>query len=158
LKNKKHHILSFAFIILSAVLIIATSPSPNFVYINNRITFEFDDGYLFIKIKTTDNPNYYVMENRVQLNFVGRTEYQVLHNFSDDYGEIIGRNVFVNFPRESEFFDYEEPVFETFVDNTYFIIKIKRELIRFENIDWAYIRMFNQNIDSSLRTHTEVYR
>ena len=158
MKDKKYHALSFTFIVITAVLIIATSPHPNFTVIDNRVTFEFSDDYLLIKINTIDNPNYYIMEDSVQLNFVGRSEYQVLINFTNENGKIIGRNVSVNYPRESESVEYDVPVFETFVEDSYFIIKIRNELIRFENIDRAYIDMFNQSIDSSSRRYKEIYR
>lgn len=148
MKNKKH-ILSFFLIIIMIIFTVATTQPKNYKTIYNKITYEFDNDYLFIKIKTKDDPNYYIIENdEVQVNFEGMNKYQIFYNFLDDNGENLSRYVIVDYPNEPEIINYGDYVFETFVENNYFIIKIRKELLIYNNVKIIYIDFFNKNINN----------
>ena len=148
MKNKKHA-LSFFVIIIMIIFTVATTQPKNYKTIYNKITYEFDNDYLFIKIKTNDDPNYYIIENdEVQVNFEGMNKYQIFYNFLDDNGENLSRYVIVDYPNEPEIIIYGDYVFETFVENNFFIIKIRKELLIYNNVKIIYIDFFNKNINN----------
>lgn len=148
MKNKKH-ILSFFLIIIMIIFTVATTQPKNYKTIYNKITYEFDNDYLFIKIKTNDDPNYYIIENdEVQVNFEGMNKYQIFYNFLDDNGENLSRYVIVDYPNEPEIIIYGDYVFETFVENNFFIIKIRKELLIYNNVKIIYIDFFNKKINN----------
>jgi hypothetical protein len=148
MKNRKAHILSFILIILMIIFTVATSKSKNFETIYNKITYAFENEYLVIKIETKYDPNYYIIENNgIQVNFEGMNKYQMFLNELNDDGENLSRYVIVDYPNESEIIKYGDYVFETFADNKYFIIKIKKELLLYNNVKILYIDLFNKSIN-----------
>lgn len=125
MKNKKAHILSFILLILMTIFTIATSKPKDYETIYNKITYAFENEYLVIKIETKDDPSCYIIENdEVEVKFEGRNKYQCFWNYVNDNGENLSRYIIVDYPNESEVILYGDYVFETFVDNKYFIIKI----------------------------------
>ncbi|MDR1839856.1 MAG: hypothetical protein LBQ93_09790 [Treponema sp.] len=157
MKNKYSHVLSIILIIIMAFLTIATSPkTPSF---GNSLTIEYDDLYLYIKIKTNSDPNVYIIENnKIDIHFENKNEYQGLQNFVTDEGDNLSRSVIVNYPNEPEILSEGEFVFETFVEDDKFVIKIKKEIIKYGNIRIEYVYLENQTINYGSRERIEVYR
>jgi hypothetical protein len=146
---KKTHILSLVVIIVMAFFAIATSRPPDYKIIYDKVTHVFDGEYLFIKIDTNDDPEYYVVEDdAVQVNFEGIRKYQVFIN-EDAYGKNLSRHVIVDYPNESEVINCGEYVFETFVENNFFIIKIKKEYLISTHVKMLYVDLIN--------THSNAY-
>ena len=127
------HALSIMLVLFMALLTLATSQTePSF---KNSISIEYDDLYLYIKIKTNSDPNYYnINDNIIEIFFDNMNEHQVLQNFIDDNGNNLSRSVITgNVTSRSVIADYEkEPiilsegefVFENFVENDKFVVKI----------------------------------
>jgi hypothetical protein len=145
-----------------SVLAIATTPKPPRVF-ENSISYETRNEYFLIKIKTRINPNNYRLfglidwNSQFELSFENHEGSQIFKK--DESGEFITelygfnenekREVFMineSGERISEFQKVKngglkllekivmnEDDFGTFTENGYFIIKIKNELIRYEN-------------------------
>ncbi|MDR0320117.1 MAG: hypothetical protein LBI28_01305 [Treponema sp.] len=150
MKNKKAHILSFVLIIVMIFLAISTSRGPDYKMIDNKMTYSFDSEYLIIKIETNLDPRNYVIEhNCVQVNFVGTRKYQVLFNYGNAYGENLGRYVIVDYPNESEQINCSDYVFETLVEDRYFVIKINKKLLIYDDVEILYIDLIYINSQES---------
>ena len=161
MKRKKAHILSLLLIIIMMVFAVATAPisrprEPDYLFIHGQITYAIDDEYLVIKVNTTDDPNYYVVENGVvEVHFEDRNHPMVFINEISDNGENLSRYVIVAYPREVIM--YGDFVFETSVEDNLFVIKIKKEIIRYDNIKILYVSLINQNVDSMARERKEYH-
>ena len=124
------------------------------------ITYIYEDDYLYIKVKTINNPEIYRINNNFELHFHNISEYQIFINYleEDEFRANTGRYVIVNYPQESEFADFEHFIFESYTENEFIVIKINTEYILFENIDYAEVRLFNQNVDPNAQGYEEIYR
>lgn len=155
MKHKQSHILSFLLIILMIVFTIATTIAPN--YIQNRISYENHDGYFLIKIETIQPPSAYHMYN-FQLVFDGRDERQTfLKTDHENNFRIILYN------KEAEIIEdnlIDELIFETFIENDLYIIKIEEELLKYIKYDnWKVSSITFRNEKSpGKRTKTDVYK
>ena len=149
METKKKHLWSFFIVFLMIIFTVATSKPNDYKTIYNKITYMIENEYLIIRIETKDAPNYYIIENDgVQVNFEGKNKYQMFWNSVDEDGENSSRYVIVDYPNESEIIKYGDYVFETFVDNKYFLIKIKKELLIYDNVKILYIDLFNKKINN----------
>jgi hypothetical protein len=147
MKNRNAHILSFIIIILMMFFTVATSKPRDYETIYNKISYGFDNDYLIIRIETKDDPSYYfIEENDVQVNFAGMNIYQVFYNYIDKNNENQSKYVIVDYPKESIEIEHDDFVFETYVEDIYFFIRIKRELLLYDNVKIIYINLFNENI------------
>jgi hypothetical protein len=160
MKNKKAHILSLILIILMIFFTVATS-KVDYVVIRNKITYEFDNEYLLIKIETDDDPNYYKLEHDcVDIMFEGSDVSQSFLNIINEDGENLSEYL-INYPYpiKSTRVAFNDYVFEIFVENKYFIIKIKKELLinKHDNIKLGYIVLINGNENSKRKYEKERY-
>ena len=69
------------------------------------------------------------------------TRYQY---FINDIDEQQRRIVIVNWPQESEVIYYDDYVFETFVEDKYYLIKIKKELLIYDNVEILNIKLLKR--------------
>jgi hypothetical protein len=150
------------------VLTIATSQSrPNF---KNRIKIEYDDLYVYIKIKTKLDPNFYKVEDgTIKIFFENKREYQILQNYLDDKGNNLSRSIisyeFVNLGKAAIAEYDKEPlilsegnfVFENFVEDDKFVIKIKKEIIMYDNIIIENVNLVYENFNDKIKSRSEGY-
>jgi hypothetical protein len=159
MKNKKEHILSLVLIILMIFFTVATS-KVDYVVIRNKITCEFDNEYLFIKIETDDDPNYYELEGHcIDIMFEDSDISQSFYNIINEDGENISA-YFINYSWPiSKKVIVNDYVFETLTENKYFIIKIKKDFIvnKHDNIKLGHIALINGNENSKKRYAKERY-
>ena len=128
------------------IFAVATSRPGNYEKIYGRVSYFFNDDYLIVQINTAENPENYILErDSFYVYFEDRNEYQIFINEINDTGENISRYVIVDYPNESEIIPYGGFVFETSVLDEFFVIKVKKELIRFENVYLKYIILINKN-------------
>jgi len=143
--NKLRHVLSIIFILFTAVLAVATSKSkPTF---ENRLSYEIIGEYLVIKIKTVSEPENYELEdygsgNGFFLNFKRRRELQRFIKYADYYETHI--ELSKSNDRNTEKIPLEEQVFETFCEGEYFIVKVKKEYIRYDNVEITRFYLYNK--------------
>jgi hypothetical protein len=154
MKYKKKHIFSFLLIILLIIFTVATHCQTTGRIINyneNLMTCEIDNQYLFIKINTINDPNNYnVASYGIELTFQDRDAIQGFDNFVNDNGENISEYGIIEWNRgvrKEERFKYGEFVFETFIEDNIYAIKIKKEIIRFNIIRMVRIELIYQYED-----------
>ena len=145
MKNRLSHILSIILILFMVILTVATS----YWEYHESLSYEFDDEYLIIKINTQRNPNDYVVyENIIYIHFKDKHEYQKFWNFIDDDGENLSMSAIIDHSKDPEIVEIiieGEFVFETFVEDGFFIIKIERDILKYEDIKILEIYLYNQD-------------
>jgi hypothetical protein len=170
MRDKKKHILTlmlFLFLILSTV---ATSRPPPYVWLENRTTCKTDDEYLFIIINTRRKAENYVVAKYfryrylteedleeiypVSLFFDGQVGLQRFRNKISEEGENISGWEIVAFYNYNDFMTeepgeiiYGENVFETYVEKRKFVVKIKKEIIKYNNINNIQVILHNPKIE-----------
>jgi hypothetical protein len=135
------------------IFTVATSIAPNFI--RNRISCENGDGYFLIKTETIQPPDAYNMYD-FELVFDGRDERQSFSKTENEdkfiiylykEGKIVEENIVY------------ELLFETFIENDLYIIRIKEELLKYIKYDnWRlYSITFRNEKSPSKRTKIDVY-
>jgi hypothetical protein len=106
---------------------VATSIAPN--YFRDRISYEDHDRYFLIKVETVKPPDAYDIGNFILI-FDGRDEWQTFLKgdkfrivLQDKKGGII------------EDYTVDELLFETFIENNLYIIRINEELLKYTKYD-----------------------
>jgi hypothetical protein len=159
-KIKKKHVLSALLILFLILLTVATSPAPPYVTVYNKITYEIDNEYLIIKINTERNAKNYIMAEDITLSRYYRygtfpvslgTDDLNTQNFINKINEngenTSGWNFYIG-PRddpnvEPEYFTYGENVYETSVAERRFVVKIKKEIIKYDVITHINVLLHN---------------
>jgi len=145
MKNKKLHIFSILLILTMIILGVSTPQSPP-RQMKNSISYEIREEYFLIKIITRTDPGNYELFSHYQsygfsLYFDNMSESQGFRK--NDNGEIITElYVYGSSLEIVEEITLGEDDFGTFTEGRYFIIKIKNDLIKFENprLDHIYLR------------------
>ena len=160
MKNKLSHILSIMLISLMVIFTMATSPIEchEGTFINtNYWSYEIDDEYLVIKIKTDFKPDDYVVhEDTIDVHFKDKDEYQVFYNHVDDDGNNVSRSFIVDNSEEPEIIEIivdGEFVFETSVEDDFFVIEIEKDIIKYDNIRILEIYLYHERYK-----RLEIYR
>jgi len=149
MKHKTAHGLSFILIAVLAVLTVATTLP--FETIPNILTYETRGEYYFIKAKTIGDPGEYTLFWNVDIFFGGKAEWQSFGNSADDDGKY--RIVLYGTEYNYETREYnvieeillDEPGLETFTENDLFIVKIRKEFIRYDNYYVPELNLKNKN-------------
>jgi hypothetical protein len=152
MKYKKKHTFSIILIILLIIFTVATSRATNIIhYEKNLMSCEIIDQYLLIKINTINDPNNYnVASCGIELTFLDRDAIQGFDNFVNDNGENMSEYGIIEWNRgvrKEERFKYGEFVFETYIEDDIYVIKIKKEIIRFNTIIMVRVELINQYKD-----------
>jgi len=156
-ENKLCHVLSIIFILFMAILTVATSkPRPTF---KNSLSYEIIDEYLVIKIKTDSEPDNYELPdydtgNAFAIFFKGRRELQRFIKYADHYETRI--ELSKSNDKDVEKIPLEEQVFETFCEGEYFIVKVKKKFIRYNNVKITSFGIYNKN--KYLHDAYEIYK
>ena len=136
MKHKRQHVLSF---FLMVVLIILTIASSQALMIDEEvpgsITYEMRDGYFYIKVATEHNPGEYRYPfTGLFLYFEGRPERQLISTVPDKDGNykveitaIVGEKRVI-----LEVIWFDKPFSEMFTENNLFVIKISKEVIKYD--------------------------
>jgi len=133
MKHKEKHFLSILLIIVLALFTVATSTASRMINrFHERLNTEIYDEYLYIKIKTINNPNEYTsLYYYVSFYFKGKNEEQRFQNNIRKGGnEIRLLDENMNIIEQTSTYGSN---FETFVKNDLLIIKIKEELIKYDD-------------------------
>ena len=154
MKYKKKHAFSFLLIILLIIFTVATQcqTTNRIVHFNKDLmTCEVDDQYLLIKINTINDPNNYdVASYGIELTFQDRDAIQWFNNFVNDDGKNMSEYGTVEWNRgvrKEVRFKTGEFVFEKYIEDNIYVIKIKKEIIRFNIIRIVRIELIYQYED-----------
>jgi hypothetical protein len=144
MKNKKQHILSFILIAFLIVMSLSTSEKPP-REITNHLTSEVAGGHLFIKVRTLGNPmDYVIYGNEFALFFEEMDQIQIFSKYTLPEKQS-GQTVLVDKDRKViEKIAEGEAVFETFAEGDFFVIKIKKELIKYDAYTIYGIFLYNR--------------
>jgi hypothetical protein len=150
MKNKKHHILSILLIIFMLLMAVSTTRAPE--RIKKSISYETRGEYFLFKIKTRKNPNKYAKldslfyHSNFEISFDNREEKQIFR--IDESGKIISE-LYSSYESENwqiiERININEEDCNTFTENEYFIIRIKNELLKYENPRLSYIYLYTND-------------
>ena len=154
MKYKKKHTFSSLLIILLIIFTVATKcvTTDEIIHYNKDLmTCEIGDQYLLIKINTINDPNNYnVASYGIELTFQDRDAIQGFDNFVNDNGENMSEYGIVEWNRgvrKEERFKCGEFVFETYIEDNIYVIKIKKEIIRFNAIRMVRVELIYQYKD-----------
>jgi hypothetical protein len=138
------------------ILTVATSIAPNFIH--DRLTYESSNGYCFVKVETIQNPGAYRLIE-FDIIFDGREGDHQSFSFDEKEEKFRimlyekGKSVEDSF---NESILTDEIVFETFIENNLYILKIKEEFIKYENWKISSVRFYNEDSPSRI-TNRDVY-
>jgi len=150
-KNKLFRILSIILMLFAAVLTTAGTCSYCGFYCPDPdpLVYKIDDEYLTITIYPYSDPNNFVVyENAIYIHFEDRQEYQKFWNYVSNDGENLSMSVIIDRSSDPEIVEIiieGEFVFETFVEDDFFIIKIKKDLLKYDDIKILEIYLYNQD-------------
>jgi hypothetical protein len=142
MKNKIAHVWTFLLIILMIIFAVATTcvSGPD-SRIPDRVSYENNEGYFYIKIETINNPDEYILSEYsfslyFEIDDCGKRYTQIFTNIANENGTF---EVYVLYPPpppkptplEKKF--YEKPSFDIYAENNFIIIKIKEEIIYYKS-------------------------
>jgi len=149
MQNKRHHILSILLIIFMIIMGVST-PASMPKQKRNSITREIRGEYILFKIKTRMNPNNYCLlppeyhyGESFTITFDSKEIRQVFEIYES--GEAITKLYTFSWEEGwliSEEITMSEENFSSFIEDKYFIIRIRKDLLKFENpkLDYIYLR------------------
>ena len=154
MKNKRHHSFTILFIVFMIIMAVSTSQRPP-KEINNSISYETQKDYFLIKIRTKLDPNNYSLfdskyinsvlslyyENREeQLFFINEnsehiTQFNTIEEIPVVHINESGERILSRIEKKiiTEQLITDSDGFSTFVENEYFIIKIRNDLLQYGN-------------------------
>jgi hypothetical protein len=157
MKYKKKHIFSFLLIILLIIFTVATqcvSAGQIIHYNRDLMTCEIADQYLLIKINRMNDPNNYNVDSYgIELTFQNTMQWSAIQgfdNFINDNGENMSEYGIIEWDRgvrKEEIFKCSEFVFETYMEDNKYVIKIKKEIIKFNVIRMVRVELLYQYKD-----------
>ena len=150
MKYKKKHTFSVLLIILLIIFTVAThcvTEGDIISYNRDLMTCEIADQYLLIKINTINDPNNYnVASYGIELTFQDRMQWNAIQWSGENMSEY-GITEWNRGVRKEERFKCSEFVFETYIEDNIYLIKIKKEIIKFNVIRMVRVELIYQYED-----------